>query len=459
MGELLLTFLGDDFTGSTDAMEALAAAGVRTLLFFEPPDPAAYAGFEDIRAVGLASAARSLPTAELEGLLPEALERLRALGAPLTHYKICSTFDSSPTVGSIGRAIELARPLFPAPYVPLLVGVPQLGRYTAFGHLFARSGLDSRAYRLDRHPTMSRHPSTPMDESDLLVHLGRQTRLPIGLVDVSELTLPDDELDQAVAQAAAEHEIVLFDVLASEHLAAAGRLLWRLAEEAPPGCVVGSSGVEYALGERWKALGLVDPRPLPAPQPVDQLVCVSGSASPVGARQVAYALAHGYDEVALETAALIDPALAEAAEGTAVESALRSLSRGRSVILHTARGPQDPRIATAAEALARHGRGSAETLGGALGRILAAVLGEVDLLRAVIAGGDTAGYAVRQLGVPAVEAVAALAPGSPLCRVRAPGSPFDELELVLKGGQIGSCSYFVDVRDGHRSSARKERSC
>ena len=37
--ELLLTFYGDDFTGSTDAMESRARAGVRTILFLEPPAP------------------------------------------------------------------------------------------------------------------------------------------------------------------------------------------------------------------------------------------------------------------------------------------------------------------------------------------------------------------------------------------------------------------------------------
>jgi uncharacterized protein YgbK (DUF1537 family) len=36
---LLLTFCGDDFTGSTDAMEALTLAGLRTVLFFSPPAP------------------------------------------------------------------------------------------------------------------------------------------------------------------------------------------------------------------------------------------------------------------------------------------------------------------------------------------------------------------------------------------------------------------------------------
>ena len=34
---------------------------------------------------------------------------MRALGARVNHYKVCSTFDSSPQVGSIGRAMELGR--------------------------------------------------------------------------------------------------------------------------------------------------------------------------------------------------------------------------------------------------------------------------------------------------------------------------------------------------------------
>jgi hypothetical protein len=34
--DFLLAFYGDDFTGSTDAMEILERAGIRTALFIEP---------------------------------------------------------------------------------------------------------------------------------------------------------------------------------------------------------------------------------------------------------------------------------------------------------------------------------------------------------------------------------------------------------------------------------------
>jgi uncharacterized protein YgbK (DUF1537 family) len=55
---------------------------------------------------------------------------------------------------------------------------------------------------------------------------------------------------------------------------------------------------------------------------------------------------------------------------------------------------------------------------------------------------------VKQLGLEALTFLASLAPGVPLCRAFAPGSPFDGLELALKGGQMGGEEFFVRARDG-----------
>ena len=161
---LLLTFYGDDFTGSTDALEQLTLAGIRTALFIEPPTPEQLRRFPDLQAVGVAGMTRSLAPAAMEKVLRPALKQLKALGARHVHYKVCSTFDSSPKLGSIGRVIDLAAPIFPGPFVPLLVAAPALGRYTVFGTHFARFGIGSagEVHRLDRHPSISRHPVTPM---------------------------------------------------------------------------------------------------------------------------------------------------------------------------------------------------------------------------------------------------------------------------------------------------------
>lgn len=49
--QLLLAFYGDDFTGSTDAMEALARKGYRTVLFLEAPTEDMIQRFENLRCI------------------------------------------------------------------------------------------------------------------------------------------------------------------------------------------------------------------------------------------------------------------------------------------------------------------------------------------------------------------------------------------------------------------------
>ena len=181
----LLSYYGDDFTGSTDVLEALSLGGVKTVLFLEPPSPERLAAFPQAAAFGIAGTSRAMTREQLDAHLPAVFAALGTLKASFCHYKVCSTFDSSPTLGSIGRALELGLQSFPQAFVPLVVGAPKLKRYVVFGHLFATA--DGVTHRLDRHPTMPQHPATPMSESDLRLHLAAQTDLATELVDVLTL--------------------------------------------------------------------------------------------------------------------------------------------------------------------------------------------------------------------------------------------------------------------------------
>src|SRR5579872_5137898 len=116
---LRLTFYGDDFTGSTDAMEGLALAGVRTVLFLEPPDSSMLQQLPGIEAVGVAGVSRAMSPEWMDRELPPVFASLGKLGAPICHYKVCSTFDSSPFVGSIGRALEIGQRVFGPEFVPV----------------------------------------------------------------------------------------------------------------------------------------------------------------------------------------------------------------------------------------------------------------------------------------------------------------------------------------------------
>lgn len=448
---LLLAYYGDDFTGSTDVMEALSQAGLRTVLFLKPPTPEQLAKFPGRRAFGIAGGSRTMSPEDMDRELPPAFEALKASGAPLIHYKFCSTFDSSPKIGSIGRAIEIGRRVFGERPTPLVVGAPVLGRYVAFGNLFARSGLDTEPSRLDRHPTMSRHPVTPMSEADIRVILGEQTKLPVALVNlvkldqasssrrdevlisISECRMPNAETNQFAAP------VVLFDTLREAHLPMIGREIERLAQGGQL-FVAGSSGIEYALVEHWRAAGRVQRFEAAAgrPSPVKQIVAVSGSCSPVTDRQIARAVAHGFAEVG----AGLEMMVPGGRFGRSLSKSATLLGLQQSVIIHSSRGPEDERF------IAELSSQQQATMCAALGHMLERLLEISGLRRAVVCGGDTSTHVARALGIEALEYLGPMAPGSPLCKVHAPGRIADGCEIVFKGGQVGRDDFFRDVLNG-----------
>jgi len=441
--DLLLAYYGDDFTGSTDVLESLVLAGLAPMLFLEAPSPEELARHPGLRAVGVAGVSRSKSPEWMDEHLPPAFRSLQRLGARICHYKTCSTFDSAPHVGSIGRAIEIGQDIFGTATVPVVVGVPSHGRYVVFGNLFATAG--DEVARIDRHPVMSRHPTTPMDEADLPLHLARQTARPIARMDFRALLREDAPARFAALGRAAR--IVILDGFDEATGAAAGRLIMSAAASGPV-FVAGSSGVGYGLAAALRATGpLGASPPLPAAGPVDRLLVVSGSASPTTAAQIRWAEANGFASIPLDGPAMV----AGDRQDGAVRAAVAALRARRSAVLHTAVGPDDPRIGATRQALAAAGlpaTDSAELLGSQLGRLIGAVLAETDLRRVVIAGGDSCGYACTALGITALEMVAPLVPGSPLCRVQAHEPRLDGLEMVLKGGQIGGPDYFAVVKQG-----------
>jgi uncharacterized protein YgbK (DUF1537 family) len=439
VNQLLLTFYGDDFTGATDALEQLTLAGVRTALFIEPPTPAQLKQFPGLQAIGVASKTRSLAPDAMERELKPALRALKNLGARHVHYKVCSTFDSSPTVGSIGRVIDVAAKIFPAPFIPLLVAAPALGRYTVFGQHFARYGIGSTGaiHRLDRHPSISKHPVTPMLEADLRVHLARQTKKSIRLVDILKFDLPEVEARAALDEILRGAEVVLFDALTNDHLRRIGLLLDRYASSRTM-FSVGSSGIEAALAAAWN-------KKRPARKfaaPARHILVGSGSCSPVTSGQITWALKHGFAEVTLSAHLLTNVKTAAKEISRAAKAAAEGLRAGRSVIVHSSKTGSDQRVAAKLR-----GR-TAEVLGSALGEVLRDAVEHSRVQRICIAGGDTSSYAARAMGVEALEMIAPLTPGAPLCRAHAPDSPANGCEIVFKGGQVGAQNYFQTVLKG-----------
>jgi uncharacterized protein YgbK (DUF1537 family) len=306
---------------------------------------------------------------------------------------------------------------------------------------------------------MSVHPVTPMHEADLALHLGAQMAGRIAKLTLPAFALGRDgvtaELDRLVAEAPAA---LLFDGTTGEHLTEVGRLLERLAEGgASPRFAVGSSGLEYALTQWWREGGR-----LPANAPdyarfdaVPQVLAVSGSASPLSALQIDAALDAGFVDLPVDAAALVAGASSEGALAMLSERTIDALRQGRSVLLHTARGPHDARIAAMVDALAAEGQDreaarheGGRVLGHRLGALVDQVLRAVPLRRLLLSGGDTSSQVTQCLGPEALQVAARLAPGAPLCRVLSREPHLRGLEIALKGGQMGGPDYFLAALRG-----------
>lgn len=442
---LLLAAYGDDFTGSSAILEVLTFAGLPSALFLDLPRPDQLARFTGLRGIVVAGTARSHGPDWMDAHLPRIFDGLARMGAPLIHYKVCSTLDSAPHMGSIGRATEIALRQLETPLVPVLLAAPAIRRYQCFGHLFAAA--PGGVFRLDRHPVMACHPVTPMHESDVAAHLRLQTELPIAVLDLEALqNNPTAQLESLKSQGA---RMVCLDTLDKTHLARCGQLVWDMRGNGA--FCVGSQGIEYALVAHWRAIGAlpdIDP-----PSGIGRsagMMTVSGSVSPVTEAQIDWASAHGFEAIALDPATLLDDASGQA-ENAVVAACLDAVSRGADPLVHTAHGPADPSIARLAQMRSRIGMDEETAngrIGAALGRVLAQVIRKARLSRAVISGGDTSGHATRQCDIFALTALASTTPGAAILRAWSEHPAFDGLELALKGGQMGSVDYFGRIRDG-----------
>lgn len=420
---ILLAFYGDDFTGSTDALEFISRAGAKAVLFIEPPTAEQLKQFPDIDVIGVAGKTRSLSPSQMKEILIPAFEQLKASGAKQVHYKVCSTFDSSSAVGSIGKAIDCGEAVFQNKLIPVIGGMPALGRYCLFGNLFARMGIGSngKIYRLDRHPSMSKHPVTPADESDLRLHIGKQTAKKIGLVDITQIEQPVEQWNEGLT----DEEVVLVDTMYESQLIKIGEWMNGL-EEDKTLFSIGGSGVEAALGNYWNEQKILNPvTEWKQPGKEESLLVISGSCSPVTASQIEWAKQNGFAEVVLDAMRIVNEDAIDAAIGDHVATLLQQQKK---VIVHTG--------AKETENL------SSEKLGTALGSIAKQAVMHSNVKRVVIAGGDTSSYAARAMEIDAVEMIAPLVSGAPLCKAYSANEKINGLEVNFKGGQVGADDYF-----------------
>ena len=161
---------GDDFTGATDTLATLARRGQRGFFSFECRTGSNLAAVGELDAVGIAGAARTMtrPKCRSELTRVGGFFRSRAFVSSTTNAARRSTAPRS--VGNIAssdrRPAGIRGPSGSCRWSAVSRPLAATARFPTSSRRRGRRGY----FRLDRHPTMSRHPATPMTEADLRRH-------------------------------------------------------------------------------------------------------------------------------------------------------------------------------------------------------------------------------------------------------------------------------------------------
>lgn len=411
---MLIGAVADDITGATDLCLMLSRSGLKTIQVIGLPDPAGM--WLEADAVVIALKSRTIPAAQAVEMSLQAGRALQRAGARQILFKYCSTFDST-DAGNIGPVAEALMALTRSDLTIVCPSFPAAGRTVYKGHLFVGDRLLSESPLKD-------HPLTPMRDPDLVRVLGRQTSLPVGLIDITTIHEGVASVRRAFDGArAAGKRMLVTDTLTEADLLTLG------AACADMPLVTGGSGIGLGLAANLSAgRPARDVSRMAAPQ--GRSVILAGSCSEATRGQVEAARAAGLPLLALDV--------------QAVSSGSQSARDVADWVI--AQSPDSiPLVYSSAapDVLER----IQKTLGrDASGALVEKTLGEVArYLRDagftcfLVAGGETSGAVVLALDVKMLAIGPEIAPGVPWTRsLQGP-----DLALALKSGNFGAPDFFL----------------
>ena len=184
--QLLYTFYGDDFTGSTDVLEQLGINGVPAVLFIGTPQRGTSRRILRVQAFGIAGDSRSRSPEWMSANI----SRQSFRGCRSSARRLFTTKSVPPLTVHRRSGASAARSKLACEVFSLRASSPSLSGHHIFVAMW-HSGIFSpptqTARFSDRPPSDEQHPVTPMHEADLRGHLAAQTQTQIGLIDLPTL--------------------------------------------------------------------------------------------------------------------------------------------------------------------------------------------------------------------------------------------------------------------------------
>lgn len=395
--------IADDFTGASDIALTLAEAGMVTSQYIGIPKAPAH---PEIQAGVVALKSRTSPAGEAVDASLAACEWLLAQGAEQVIFKVCSTFDSTPS-GNIGPVLDALADRLKAGPVIVCPAFPENGRSVYQGHLFV-------ADRLLNESGMQDHPLTPMTDADLRRVLATQTERPVAHVPFGIVAQ-----GTSAVQAALSAAYIIVDAIRDADLFTIAKASTDLK------LLCGGSGIALGLPANF---GIVPKAPTWRGE-TGKGVVLSGSCSRATREQVArYKADHPSLEISAQETidGKIDPE----------ETAAWALAQTTPPLIYSSANPDIIRSVQA-----KFGKEeSADAVEGFFST-LARTLASKGAKRIVVAGGETSGAVVSGLNADVLEIGPRLAAGVPALRVGGATG----LCLALKSGNFGGPNFFSEA--------------
>ena len=414
---MLLGAIADDFTGATDLASMLVRNGMRSVQLIGVPrqsDPT-----PDADAVIVALKSRTAPVRQAVTESLAALAWLRDARCRQIFFKYCSTFDSTDQ-GNIGPVADALLKALDSDFALACPAFPANGRSVYQGHLFVGSVLLSES-------GMENHPLTPMKDANLVRVLGHQTDGTVGLVPYAVVANGAEAIADAMTALREQgRRYAIVDAVSDEHLVAIGTAAQRHA------LITGGSGVAMGLPENFRRDGLLATRGDPGALPMIEgyAAVLAGSCSRATLGQVEAAAGH-------VPILQLDP-LETPDAGTLSLQALEWIDGklGAAPVVIAASAPPD-KVAALQQRLGRDAAGA--LVEHALAMIADGLFAH-GVRRLVVAGGETAGAVVSQLGVRSLRIGAEIDPGVPWTYAEGARPP---VLLALKSGNFGARDFFL----------------
>ena len=420
----VLGCIADDFTGATDLANNLVRNGMRTVQTIGVPADTSTPVEADAIVVALKSRTNAPAEAVAESL--EALRWLRAQGVEQVYFKYCSTFDST-AEGNIGPVtdalLDALADLPESGFTIACPAFPENGRTVFKGHLFVGDQLLSDS-------GMRNHPLTPMTDANLVRVLEPQTRHAVGLVAFDVVSRGESAVRARFAELQSQGvKIAVVDAVSNADLMTIGAAVRGLA------LVTAGSGVAIGLPRNWPAIAARRGSAADTLPPATGLAAVvSGSCSLATNAQVLAFRQAGGASFAVDPLAL---AAGEDVVGKALAWAGQNLNAGTVLVYATAE-PEAVKQVQQQLGVQRAGEMVEEALSHiALGLV------ERGVRQLVVAGGETSGAVVRELGVRQMAIGPQIDPGVPWTAVSSPACEGETLHVALKSGNFGTPDFFT----------------